>query len=120
MARRDSNDKKWQEVKKDVVLRDMNMCRLLAVLDLKEYAIYNKFAGRRFTKLDPAHVFAVSSYPHLCYELDNIVLLNRYSHTMLDSCKNPLDGTNISKAERDNWWKRIIGLELYEKLQYKN
>ena len=69
------------------------------------------------SRCDPAHVFGVGPYPHMCYNQKNVVLLNRYSHECLDSCRDPIRGTPISREERDEWWKKIVGEELYECLE---
>jgi len=120
MGRRDRNDIEWKKVKEVVKARDDNKCRLIAILTLPEYYTYIHHAKSRFFKLDPAHIFPVSTYPKLCYEKDNIVMLNRWSHTHLDNCKSPITGGSISRTERDDWWKRIIGKKLYNNLLEKN
>jgi hypothetical protein len=117
--RRDSKDEKWKEVKRLVNERDSH-CRLLDVITAKEYITLQKKARRLLSHCDPAHILPVSVYPHLCYVVENVILLNRYSHDMLDSCRSPITGEPITKEERDGWWKRIIGEDVYLKLLNNN
>ena len=114
MSRRDSSDERWQEVKKEVRSRDKTD-RLLKVVTAKEYLKLKKIAAPALLqRLDAAHVFSVSSHPQMCYDADNIILLNRFSHENLDSCKDPITGERISPQERDDWWRRLIGSEQYD------
>jgi hypothetical protein len=105
--RRDSNDTKWQEVKNKVKNRD-KVDRMLKILNPIEYKVLKSNAGYLLNILDPAHYLAVSDRPDLCYKSYNIVLLNRYSHEMLDSFKNPINGESITKEEVQLWWERIL------------
>ena len=114
MSRRDSSDERWQEVKKEVRSRDKTD-RLLKVVTAKEYLKLKKIAAPALLqRLDAAHVFSVSSHPQMCYDADNIILLNRFSHENLDSCKDPITGERISPQERDDRWRRLIGSEQYD------
>lgn len=106
--RRSSGDKEWQKVKKIVRTRDKDQCRLIRCLTAVEYLILKKNAGPYLNILDPAHYLSVSERPDLCYDSDNICLVNRYSHQNLDDFKNPLTGDPISEEEVQKWWSRII------------
>jgi hypothetical protein len=53
----------------------------------------------------------------MTYLPENVVLLNRYSHDALDNCQHPITGVHISKEERDGWWKKIVGITTYTKLE---
>jgi hypothetical protein len=44
----------------------------------------------------------------LCYDANNIVLLNRWSHSNLDNMKNPISGHSINKEQHRLWWERIL------------
>ena len=105
--RRDSKDLKWKETRERVYQRDRS-CRLCKVLTSQELAVLKKNAGFLLNTLDPAHYLPVSTHPELCYKSYNICLLNRFSHTMLDSCKHPITGQSITKEEVNNWWVRIL------------
>jgi len=106
--RRDQDDKRWKDTRAKVYKRDTR-CRLLRVITPREYLELSRNAGpTRMTLMDPAHFKPVSSHPEFCYDVDNIVLLNRFSHEMLDSCKDPLSGKSITLEEREAWWKKIL------------
>lgn len=105
--RRDSNDKKWQQVKEIVRNRDKTD-RILKAISTQEYLILKKNAKHLINVLDPAHYIPVSKDSSLCYKSYNIVLLNRYSHTNLDYCKHPITGENITKEEVQIWWEKIL------------
>ena len=106
--RRDSKDQNWQKVKAEVKARDGLRCRLIKVLSYREMLILKKNAGPFLFSLDPAHYIAVSEDPSIMYIPENIVMLNRYSHTNLDNYRNPITGEPITKAEALKWWDRIL------------
>lgn len=108
MGRRGPDDEKWAETKERLHKRDKGRCRLLRVISAKDATILRHRAGSRLSRIDAAHFRAVSELPAACYELANVVCLNRYSHECLDSCKDPIYGASISKSERDLWWIRIL------------
>ena len=115
--RRDSNDKEWTRVKKEVSDRDKGVDRIWRCLNLKEALTLKKKGGVLLEKKDPAHIIAVSENESIMYEACNIVTLNRYSHEMLDSFRDPVDGHNITKKEAVQWWLRILGTD---KKQYND
>lgn len=106
--RRDSKDPEWKRVKKEVKDRDNGQCRLSRILPLRDLLILNKNAGHFIDTIDCAHIISVASNPKIMYENCNIVLLNRYSHTNLDSGKDPIDGHDITKEEVNAWWVKIL------------
>ena len=107
--RRDKNDKAWAEVKDKLKKRDGENCRLVRILSVGDMYELRKNAGNRIKILDPAHIYPVSLDSSLMYELVNLVRLNRYSHEMLDSMKDPISGKSITRDEVYRWWKKIAG-----------
>jgi len=105
------------ELRKNIFARDHYYCRLDKILFKDEYKLLKENAQHLHILLDPAHVFGKGAYPHMRFDEDNIVVLNRYSHSMLDTQKNPLTGEAISKEEKIKWWIRIVGKELYQELK---
>ena len=105
---RGPNDQKWKDVKEVVFKRDNYQDRILKVITYKEYLLLKKNAGSLLNILDPAHYRAVSELPEEIYNPNNIIALNRFSHSNLDSFRDPIDGHNISKEEVNNWWIRIL------------
>lgn len=124
MGRRDNKDKRWRSLKEKISKRDKNTCRLVRILTAQEFYLLLKKAPKKLIeRLDHAHIFGVGSFPHMCYNDLNVVLLNRYSHENLDNCKDPLTGENITKEDRDEWWKRIVGENIFRDLEecsYRN
>ena len=117
--RRSNKDSKWIEVKKSVWRRDRSD-KILKILTVKELLLLKKHSDKRLLKiLDVSHIFPVSLYPSLTYDLDNLVLLNRWSHNNLDNMRCPLTGEPIDQETREEWWKRLIGSETFVKLQEK-
>ncbi len=107
--RRDKNDKAWATVKSAVDKRDGNTCRLVRILSVGDMYALKKNAGNRLNILDPAHIYPVSLSTDIMYEPANLVKLNRYSHDMLDSMKDPITGQHITKDEVYRWWRKIAG-----------
>lgn len=108
----DEEKTKDAELREQCVARDKT-CRLWNSLSRLEQA----YADVPFTQLDVAHIFPKKAFPHMRYNLDNVVLLYRTFHNRLDEQKNPLDGRMMSKEDTEWWWKRIVGVETWEKLK---
>ncbi len=110
-------DEELEKLKEKVYNRDGSRCRLVAILNKDEYDILlNNAWDELLNQLDLAHIFRKSTYPSLQYDINNVILLNRFSHNNLDEDRSPLDGGKISKKETKNWWMRIVGVEYYKKL----
>ena len=108
MGRRDSTDERWIETKDIVHKRDKGRCRLARIVSAREMLVLRKHAGSKLSRIDAAHFLPVSERPDLCYDPNNICSLNRYSHEMLDSFRDPVTGASISKEDVLDWWIRII------------
>ena len=106
--RRDSRDKDWIRVKKEVSERDKGADRIWRCLNLKEALTLKRNGGVLLEKTDPAHIIAVSENESIRYESFNIITLNCYSHEMLDSFRDPIDGHRLTKADVQRWWIRIL------------
>jgi hypothetical protein len=108
------NDNKSGDKSRDMLLyekiieRDKG-CRLLAVLTFVERRIWDEHQNGMGGILDGAHVFGKGAYPWMRYEVKNVVTLNRFSHSCLDSGKSPINGKTITDEERKSWWRRIVG-----------
>ena len=117
--RRSSSDLEWKKVKEEVALRDRGVCRLCRCLTPVEMMILRKNAGSLMDRVDPAHIIPVSENPYIMYEASNIITLNRYSHSNLDSFKDPIDGHSITKEEVDKWWDRILRTNRVQYAEFK-
>jgi len=109
-------DKLWVELKQRVYARDNYQCRLCSVLSPTELKQLCKNAKKFFYIIDPAHILRKSMYPKLKYEINNIVSLNRYSHSQLDVFNNPITGEYIGPKESWVFWKKILGSNQLEQL----
>jgi hypothetical protein len=100
-------DELWETVKDFVRKRDKG-CRLIRVLVPFELAQLVANSSGLHTQLDCAHIRPRSTYPELKYDVNNVVLLNRYSHSCLDMRRDPVSGRKIPQEEVDDWWQRIL------------
>jgi 5-methylcytosine-specific restriction endonuclease McrA len=118
-------DEEWEEVRTIVWERDNGKCvfqnspffekGLISKL-LKEATEDN---GGRFLleTIDCAHIFSRASRPDLKYNPDNVILLNRYSHSLIDTMKDPITAEPLDRDSHERWWKCIVGEERYNKLK---
>jgi len=110
-------DEEWEKVKKIVFERDNNECQLLKKLNKEQLSIfYSKAIPNLVKVIDPAHYKSRGSFLDLKYEPDNVVVINRISHSRLDIGKSPIDGKTITKEEWHQWWELILGKERKERL----
>lgn len=104
------NSAKWQEVRKKLFERDKS-CRVwMCLSQLEKSIILATFLDQlsMFKDIDDAaHIKARSTHPELYYELDNLVRINRYFHTLLDTHRHPVTQLPITAEEREYWFKRI-------------
>jgi len=111
------NNREWEELKSNL---DLTQCLLIekllennyrsAVVELKNNAAH------LINVIDPAHVFGKGAHPHMKYDLDNVVPLNRFSHSMLDQNRDPISGEQISSEDKSGWWMFIVGNKTYQEL----
>ena len=106
----------WEEIKRKVWVRDRGECQLSKKLISETRDILKINAKQLFKELDCCHYKGRGSHCNLKYVLDNVVLLNRFSHNMLDQKLSPITGKVITKEEWQYWWEFILVKELKEKL----
>lgn len=107
----------WRDVRKEVFDRDNSECQLTNKLTEASRQMLRHNAGHLFYIIDPAHVIRRTKSAKLKYDPDNVVCLNRYSHSMLDNHKSPITGERISDDEVDLWWSIIVGAERFKRLK---
>jgi len=113
-------DLKLEEVYNKVNLRDKGKCQLMQKLSPTDYNMLCNIVWKEMLNIiDHAHIFGKGAYPELKYDKDNIVLLNRYSHSMLDRYRHPITGEQITDSEVKQWWIFIVGKERYNSLKSK-
>lgn len=111
-------DELWIEMVELVKIRDNCECQFLKLSSEDDRKwFYKTYPYNLIQTLDIAHVIPRSKSTKLYYDLDNLRVLNRVSHGFLDTYKHPLYGTPISREDRDNWWKKIIGEDTYNSLE---
>jgi hypothetical protein len=115
---KDRIDYKWEELKSKL---DFKKCTLVAFLEeMKDTDSLLKLRANGsflLKTIDPAHVFPKGGYPELKYDIENVIPLNRFSHSMLDQGRDPITGDRIPKKITDLYWRALIGDKIYEKLQ---
>jgi hypothetical protein len=96
-----TKDIEWEELKSHL---NLNKCSLLKRLEeegmLEEIEELKNNADWLMRTIDPAHIFPKGGYPYLKYDLDNVVPLNRYSHSCLDTMRDPISGEPIEKYKQ--------------------
>lgn len=116
-------DPLWDEVS-DIVWKRDKECRLLSKLKIDKFEDYKYFISSNpyslIQKLDLAHIISRSASKNLYYDPDNIIILNRVSHSFMDQYCDPITGKSITKDQRENWFRYIVGDDKYEKLLEKN
>lgn len=115
----DMKDEKWEMVKEEVYKRDGGKCQLIPKLTAGELTVFLEKSGDLRYIIDPAHIFRKGAYPQLKYDPENVILLNRYSHSMIDTYRNPVTGEPLTQTEHQKWWMRIVGAKRYMKLEEK-
>lgn len=111
-------DEQWERLKTDIGKSCQLVARLyeLGLNDALRELSDN--AGWLIKTVDGAHYKSRSRYPFMIYYSDNVVPLNRFSHSMLDQCRDPISGELISKEEQEGWWELILGEEKYRRVNY--
>lgn len=103
-----SSDEKWIYVRDYVRSRDVS-CRIWNILTKNErtavmledsYSYLSKF-------LDSAHIIARSQNLKLKLDPNNLVLVNRYFHQLLDSYLSPFR-KRITSSERILWFRKAF------------
>lgn len=68
---------------------------------------------------DPCHIIGRTQNKTLAIDPENIIYMPRIIHSLIDTYLN-FEGKPISKEERENLWKHILGEEWYNRLQRKH
>jgi len=111
-------DEDWESLKLQL---DMENCQLIK--RLKEEKMDKALKELKFNAswlintIDPAHIFPRSGYPYLKYEVINVVPLNRFSHSCIDTMRDPINGKHINKEEQQLFWLFIAGKTCYNELE---
>jgi len=121
----DYTDEAWENVKLSVAKRDNYQCQFIKILSDDEYRqlvahVKRVASGGFLVKIDPAHIYPKGSYPHMKYDEENVVLINRFVHSLLDVFKDPLTGEMITATKRLEWFEKVVGKERMKSLYSKS
>lgn len=112
-------DEKWDELKVNIPNKCALISKLVSDKRYSEAQMIREKGTFLVDTIDGAHVISRQKAPFMKYDIDNVVPLNRYSHSMLDFLKNPIYGTPISVEDQEQWWIYIIGEERWNRLNKK-
>ncbi len=62
-----------------------------------------------------AHIKPKGAHADLKYDPNNAVLCNFYAHSLLDTHKDPITKLDITKEQREEWFKRMLNIHKTEK-----
>ena len=105
--------KKKEEVQSQAQKRKPVECKLIKRLREEGHtellADLAEAAGPMMEKVDQAHILSRGAYPEMREDEENIIGLNRYSHTLLDEFRDPIYGVEIGKEHHRKIWAFIVG-----------
>ncbi|HPJ86580.1 MAG TPA: hypothetical protein PLU55_00540 [Candidatus Pacearchaeota archaeon] len=109
---------KWEELKREILIRDKNECRFYAIATKEEREVIDKMIleNPKLAVRDGAHVLARSKCPEMIYDTDNVYTLYRGVHSAIDHLIDPITQKPMSYEQSQNYWKRIIGEQKYNEL----
>jgi hypothetical protein len=111
------SDKKMQECKVLCMKRADYKCEIWEVLTAEEKNLVKPRIFKKLKELDPIHVISRSQSKKLYYNPENIIIGQRYFHSLIDSYKDPITLKNMTIQQRSNWFIRVIGKERWNYLQ---
>lgn len=109
-------DEEWDRMKASLPNRCEFMDRLIATGNGEYIELIESLSNGLCKTIDMAHIFSRGGYPHMKYDIDNVVSINRYSHNNLDSMRDPISGDSIDKSVVEGWWRFIVGDERFDRL----
>lgn len=118
-------DELWLSVCEKVNERDgEKTCTIWSILtqEQKQFIleIYrDEYRQLGFT-IDKAHIIPRSQSKEFYYEVENIINVSRYFHSLLDQYKHPVVRTLISKEERLEWMYRALSYSENKLKEIKN
>lgn len=116
--KQNDKDERWENIRNDIGKECLLIKRLREYGMEEELEELDRNGSFLIKTVDGAHFLSRSKYPSLIYYPDNVIPLNRYSHSMLDTYRDPISGEQISKEEHDSWWEFLLGEEKYNRVLY--
>lgn len=101
-------DYRWEDLKKEIIIRDQS-CLFIKIATYEELKILEKIEGWWLQKfVDGAHIISRAEAPFQIYNINNVILLNRYIHSCLDKFINPLTNEFMGIEGKALWFTRIM------------
>lgn len=117
-SQKNQKDERWEEIRAGLGKNCRLVSRLYELGLNDALGELNTNAGWLIKTIDGAHYKSRSRFPMLIYYPDNVVPLNRFSHSMLDQYRDPINGDPITKEEHEQWWELILGEEAFSRINY--
>lgn len=89
--------------------KECQYLHLLKMHDPEAERDLRQLAGPLLNKQDVAHVFSKGAHSWMRYDLQNVVLLNRHTHSMIDQGKHPMTGKPITPGWKKEFWVLLFG-----------
>lgn len=106
-----ADDEEWIDVCERVDTRDVT-CRIWGVLEKEEKQVIMEIYRDEYKLLskilDHCHIIPRGKNKDLFYDENNIVLVSRYFHNLLDSLRHPITRAPITKEERLQWFRKAL------------
>jgi hypothetical protein len=101
-------DYRWEELKEALKLRDIS-CLFTKIATFEELRILEQNENWWLSRfIDGAHLIPRSMASRIIYDIDNVILLNRHSHTRLDNFLDLVTGEFIGLEGKKRWIERIM------------
>lgn len=87
-----------------------NACQFWRCLTDKEKIMFLDYlSGNEWmiTTIEVAHIKGKGAFAELKYDPNNAVLCNHFTHSHLDTHKNPLSGKEMTDEQRSAWFERM-------------
>lgn len=104
-------DEKWEEAKQKVDERDKScLVEKCITVEERKYILENfEYEYKQFNKImTHAHIISRSTAPQLMYDINNIILMSMYFHSLLDRYRDLVTQESIDRQHRENWINRIM------------
>jgi hypothetical protein len=104
----EDKDYRWEDLKEEIKLRDSS-CLFTKIATMDELRILESREDWWISKfIDGAHVVSRAEAPSQIYNVNNVILLNRYIHSKLDQFINPITLEFMGLEGKALWFTRIM------------
>jgi len=106
----EEKDYEWEQLRSEILLRD-GSCLAIKCLTIQELVQVEKKDGFWLSQKfigDGAHIVSRAQSPKNIYNRNNVVILSRYFHQLLDNGLDLITGEYIGFEGSKRWWERIL------------